>query len=171
MNDNLETKTHTTNEKLAIASVNYVRKLTGLNQGLYTLIASIKNDDGSTTPSNFDKSMILAFDPTFLSESTEEEIMKVAFLEVYKSYLYFLIQRSKMGLVVTEFSEDELSLFSTDFDVGEITESTAVYQVASQYSKKLLSEISKSNLTASNLIKNYYGLYNTRERNTLIKSV
>jgi hypothetical protein len=164
VSDNLKTKTHTTNEKLAIASVNYVRKHTGLNQGLYTLIASIKNDDGSTTPSNFDKSMILAFDPTFLSGSTEEEIMKVAFLEAYKAYLYFLIQRSEMGLVVTEFSEDELSLFSEEFELGEITESTIIYQLANQYSSKLLSEISKSSLTASNLIKNYYGLYNTRER-------
>ncbi len=76
MNENLKTKTHTTNEKLAIASVNYVRKQTGLNQGLYTLIASMKNDDGSTTPSNFDKSMILAFDPTFLVNHQKEKSRK-----------------------------------------------------------------------------------------------
>jgi hypothetical protein len=171
VSDNLKTKTHTTNEKLAIASVNYVRKQTSLNRGLYTLVASIKNDDGSTTPSNFDKSMILAFDPTFLSQSSEREIMKVAFLEAYKAYMYYMVLRNDMGLQTAEFNEDELSLFSTEFELGEITESTAVYQVASQYSSKLLSEISKSNLTASNLIKNYYGLYNTRERNTLIKSV
>jgi len=164
VNDNLKTNTHTTNEKLAIASVNYVRKHTGLNQGLYPLIASIKNDDGSTTTSYFDKSMILAFDPIFLSQSSERKIMKVAFLEDYKSYVYYMVLRNDMGLQTAEFNEDELSLFSTDFDAGEITESTAVYQVASQYSSKLLSEISKSNLTASNFIKNYYGLYNTRER-------
>ena len=102
MNDNLKTKIHTTNEKLAIASVNYVRKQTGLNQGLYPLIASMKNDDGSTTPSNFDKSMILAFDPTFLSQSSEKEIMKVAFLEAYKSYGYYLVLRKDMCFYVNK---------------------------------------------------------------------
>ena len=164
VSDTLKTKTHTTNEKLAIAAVNYERKHTGLNQGLYTLIASIKNDDGSFTPSVLDKSMILAFDPIFLSQSTEEEIMNVAFLEAYKAYLYFLIQRSEMGLVVTEFSEDELSLFSEEFDSGEITETTRVYQLASKYANQLLSDFKDSKITTSNLIKNYYGLYNTRER-------
>jgi hypothetical protein len=108
--------------------------------------------------------MIPAFDPTFLSQSSEREIMKVAFLEAYKAYVYFLNQRSEMGLVVTEYSEDELSLFSREFELGEITESTIIHQLANQYSSKLLSEISKSNLTASDLIKNYYGLFNTRDR-------
>ncbi len=78
--------------------------------------------------------------------------------------MYYMVLRNDMGLQTAEFNEDELSLFSTDFDAGEITESTIIHQLANQYSKKLLSEISKSNLTASNLIKNYDGLYNTRDK-------
>ncbi len=77
--------------------------------------------------------------------------MNDAFLEAYKAYLYLLIQRSEMGLVVTEFSEE--------FDSGEITETTRVHQQASWNANQLYSEFKDSKITTSNLIKNYYGLY------------
>lgn len=159
MSDNLKKNRHTTNEKLAIASVNYIRKKTGLNQGLFTLIARIQNDNDSVTPCIFDKSMILAFDPTFLNQSSYEEILKVAFLEAYKAYIYFLIIRNQNDLENTQFSEIKLSLLREEFDNGEIPKNSKVYQLASNYTNDLLSKINEGELIDKVLIKNYYRLY------------